>query len=251
MRFLFAFLILAASLRAQDAIPEGPIDAFLPRARLLHNPGSQMLSWDQVKDFLVKDNSNQHEYALNRYDCKQFALELMRRSEAHQIRCFLTLIQYAEQPSGHCEVVFPTTDKGDVYVDFAPIVTGKTQVPSKSIDFLVIGQRRISVPLAQLPDEFSNTPNFYMDYLHKQEQLQSASKRLEETKTELEGMFKTLTDKLSKGKDSKAVEALQARYEAASKRYEAASRVYQAYVEQYKSPYDTSHPLTVRTLIRY
>jgi hypothetical protein len=240
---------------AASEIQEGELPPLPAMAASLRSPNSQPLDWDAIRLFLEKDDSNKHAYKENDYDCKHFNLELYRRAQTNGIACRVALIQFAETRVGHSVVCFPTTDKGDIYIDFTPLMVQGRQIASKTVAMLVPGRARIQVPLEQIPSEFTNDIAFFDEYIEMQTQLQSAATLLSDSQTDLAQMQKKIegikqAPSISKWQQ-KELDHLEADYAEKYHRYQTARAVYISYEKQWKSPFDIKQTDTVVNLIRF
>jgi septal ring factor EnvC (AmiA/AmiB activator) len=84
---------------------------------LVDNAQAHDPTWAELKAFLAQDQTENHEYIANVYDCSQFSRDLHNRAEAAGIRCAEVQIQFAGEWAGHAVDAFLTTDYGLVYVD--------------------------------------------------------------------------------------------------------------------------------------
>jgi uncharacterized protein YpmS len=67
--------------------------------------------------FLESDHTENIMYVNPTYTCSDFAVALHNSAEAHGIKCGVVSVQFEGQSIGHMFDVFPTDDKGLVYVD--------------------------------------------------------------------------------------------------------------------------------------
>jgi hypothetical protein len=90
--------------------------------------------------------------------------------------CRLVLVQFAETEVGHSVVCFPTTDKGDLFIDFTPFIANGKQIASKTVAMLAPGRARIQVPLNQIPADFTNNTAFFDSYTQRNKYLRMCLK---------------------------------------------------------------------------
>jgi hypothetical protein len=84
---------------------------------ILHeNPQAVDVSWEQVKEFVMNDDTNTHTYIPGSFVCADFAAMLHNRAEAAGIKTAYVSVDFAEGP-GHALDAFNTTDRGLVYID--------------------------------------------------------------------------------------------------------------------------------------
>jgi hypothetical protein len=84
--------------------------------RLSENTQASDVSWEQVKEFLVQDDTNAHLYILDSFVCADFAALLHNRAEAAGIKTAYVSVDFSEGPA-HALNAFNTTDRGLVYID--------------------------------------------------------------------------------------------------------------------------------------
>ena len=93
---------------------------------VLKNP-----TFEELKDFILKDPTSHNEFVLNQYECRHFATEVDNNAEAEGLRCAFVLLGF--ERGQHAIVAFDTTDKGLVYIEpqtdarIHPEVGGKYQ----------------------------------------------------------------------------------------------------------------------------
>ena len=169
--------------------------------------------------------------------------------------CYIVLIRFAEIQEGHSVVCFPTTDKGDVFVDFTPIQMRDRQEPMKAIAMIAPRQPRIQVPLQQVPDNFTNDASFFISYQAQQPQLHEAAALLASSQKELSDLqekIETLQRNPHLTQDQKAELArLSDEHAEKYRRYQAAMEVYRSYEKDWKSPFDSNQEYTVINLTRF
>jgi hypothetical protein len=74
-------------------------------------------SWNQLVAFLSKDQTQNHTYITDVYDCSQFSRDLHNNAELAGIRAAEVQIWFKYEITGHALNAFLTTDCGLVYVD--------------------------------------------------------------------------------------------------------------------------------------
>jgi hypothetical protein len=84
--------------------------------RLSENAQASDVSWEQVKEFLVQDDTNAHLYILDSFVCADFAALLHNRAEVAGIKTAYVSVDFSEGPA-HALNAFNTTDRGLVYID--------------------------------------------------------------------------------------------------------------------------------------
>ena len=73
-------------------------------------------TYQEMKEFLAKDPTNQNTYVENKYVCVDFAATVNNNAESKGIRCAVVDIFYPDG-YGHTIVAFETTDRGLIYVE--------------------------------------------------------------------------------------------------------------------------------------
>jgi hypothetical protein len=84
--------------------------------RLYDNPEAGDPLWDQLKEFVLNDDTDKHDYVIGSFVCADFAAMLHNRAEAVGIRAAYVSVDFASGP-GHALNAFDTRDQGLVYVD--------------------------------------------------------------------------------------------------------------------------------------
>jgi len=89
---------------------------------LRNNPSATNPSWDKLKEFLLKDDTDGKPYDFNTFVCADFAEMLHNNAETGGIRAafvsiYLGPCSYWPTSGGHALNAFETTDRGLVYID--------------------------------------------------------------------------------------------------------------------------------------
>jgi len=89
---------------------------------LRNNQNATDPSWEQLKAFLLTDETDNHQYDLGTFVCADFAEMLHNNAEAAGLKAAFVAIQlgpcsYYPTSGGHALNAFETTDKGLVYID--------------------------------------------------------------------------------------------------------------------------------------
>lgn len=84
--------------------------------RLQENPQAVDVTWEQVKEFVMNDDTNSHTYIPGSFVCADFAALLHNRAEASGIKTAYISVDFTVGP-GHALDAFNTTDRGMVYID--------------------------------------------------------------------------------------------------------------------------------------
>ena len=73
-------------------------------------------SYQEMKDFLARDETSRQEYVPGEYTCVDFAKDVKANAAEEGIRCVYVIIEY-RGGGGHAIVAFDTTDRDLVYVE--------------------------------------------------------------------------------------------------------------------------------------
>lgn len=76
----------------------------------LRNP-----TFQEVKDFILKDPTSRNTFVLNKYECRNFAADVDNNAKAAGLRCAFVLLCY--QNGQHAVVAFSTSDRGMIYIE--------------------------------------------------------------------------------------------------------------------------------------
>jgi len=108
---------ITAGVTGQSVLPEGLKDASLTEdvapanlAVTLENP-----TFEEMRDFLLKDTTSRNLFILNEYECRHFATEVDNNAEAAGWRCGFVLLCY--ERGQHAVIAFNTIDRGLVYIE--------------------------------------------------------------------------------------------------------------------------------------
>ena len=81
------------------------------------NPQSVNSTWADVKEFLYEDQTDEHPYVVNVYDCSEFSRDVHNNAEAAGIRAAEVHIEWSDGSVGHALNAFLTSDLGLVFTD--------------------------------------------------------------------------------------------------------------------------------------
>ena len=80
------------------------------QATELKNP-----TFEEVKDFILKDPTNRNEFVFNHYECRHFATDINNNADAEGLRCAFVLLCFDQ--GQHAVIAFDTVDIGLVYIE--------------------------------------------------------------------------------------------------------------------------------------
>jgi hypothetical protein len=72
-------------------------------------------TFEELKDFILKDTTSRNTFVLNQYECRHFATDVNNNADAAGLRCAFVLLCY--QNGQHAVVAFDTTDRGMIYIE--------------------------------------------------------------------------------------------------------------------------------------
>ncbi len=84
---------------------------------LYNNEAAVNPSWQELKDFLISDKTDENNYLPGLRVCAEFAAELHNNAERAGIRAGWVAIHFADDSVGHALNVFETTTAGLVFID--------------------------------------------------------------------------------------------------------------------------------------
>jgi hypothetical protein len=84
---------------------------------LVNNPAAKDASWEELRQFLMQDATDQLAYNDLTFVCADFAEMLHNNAETSGIRAAYITLDLAGQDIGHALNAFNTTDKGVIYID--------------------------------------------------------------------------------------------------------------------------------------
>ena len=145
--------------------------------------------------FLENDHTEDMLYADPNYTCSDFAVALHDSAEAHGIRCGIVNVQFEGRSVGHAFDVFPTDDKGLVFVDATGLnetQLSENMTPGKAAVYLRNGSQFGEIALKQTGGDFDYT--FYLDRKQKMDEYKSEVEQWEADYGLYEKDFKAWND---------------------------------------------------------
>jgi len=86
-------------------------------------------TFQELRDFILRDPASRTHFVLNQYECRHFATEVDNNAEAEGLRCGFVLLCFDR--GQHAVVAFDTTDRGLVYIEPQTDATIEPKVGSK------------------------------------------------------------------------------------------------------------------------
>jgi hypothetical protein len=86
-------------------------------------------TYQEVKNFLISDNTNSHLYNTDTYNCANFSADVAANAAKMNIRCGFVNVSFID--GAHAIVVFNTTDKGIIFVEPQSDVEMNLQIGKK------------------------------------------------------------------------------------------------------------------------
>lgn len=80
------------------------------QATELKNP-----TFQELKDFILRDPISRNKFVLNEYECRHFATEVNNNAEVEGLRCAFVLLCFDR--GQHAVIAFDTIDRGLVYIE--------------------------------------------------------------------------------------------------------------------------------------
>ena len=84
---------------------------------LVNSPAAKDPSWEELRQFLMQDTTDQLTYNNSTFVCADFAEMLHNNAETAGIRTAYITVDFAGQEIGHALNAFNTTDRGVIYID--------------------------------------------------------------------------------------------------------------------------------------
>lgn len=122
------------------------------------------VSYAQLVAFLADDITENRTYVDWDYTCLDFAADLHDRAEIRGIKNGIVSVSFQDKPVGHAFNVFPTTDKGLVYVDDTGINQSQLtngDLPRDNVVYLETGKELGEFPISQVGGNLKYS--FYLD----------------------------------------------------------------------------------------
>lgn len=125
-------------------------------------------TYEELKQFLLKDDTEDHEYNPDSFVCADFAEMLHNRSEKAGINAGYVSVDFSEVYSnttedGHALVVYDTTDKGLVFVDATNTIDNRGQSYDR-IAYLVKDKEYGTIPIKKVRYEDGFEYEYYSKY---------------------------------------------------------------------------------------
>ncbi len=136
---------------------------------LVNNELAMDVSWNQLADFVTRDDTDESPYIQDLRMCGSFAEALHNDAEAAGIRCAWVSIDIAGQEIGHALNAFLTTDRGIAFVDctgedtsfVSAVGTSAGTCDYDKIAYVQVGQE---YGLVSLDRAESSAYPFYVEY---------------------------------------------------------------------------------------
>ena len=129
------------------------------------------ISFEQLTDFLRRDNTEEATYDYPNYTCANFATTLYDRAEIQGIKCGIVAVEFYNESQGHAFDAFPTTDRGIVYIDDTGLNASQEAegyIENDNVVYLQAGSELGELPLVQVNGNLS-----YNFYTERKEEIQA------------------------------------------------------------------------------
>lgn len=142
----------------QGAVMVGADEHFI----VLHNnPEAHNPTWDELKSFLRKDQTERYAYIAGKFTCGDFAETLHNNAEAAGIRAAIVAIELqpanmGEDVVNHSLNAFETTDRGIMYIDDTSSSQGFFADKEANV---VVGQEYVCVSIFPQPGQMQTWPS--------------------------------------------------------------------------------------------
>jgi hypothetical protein len=110
------------------------------------------ISFSEFISFLLKNDSYKNEYITDLHDCTAFASELHNAAQEKKFLARFIALAYPNTQIGHAIVVFPTIDKGEVFVDFTE---------HRSLVWARVGEPNFQIELTGDLSRFENSESYF------------------------------------------------------------------------------------------
>lgn len=129
--------VTALETKLQDTLPY--LEAHGQQIKLTNQPYTHNPTWNELKTFLLKDDTVQLRYVEGEFTCGDFAMRLHDNAELAGIRAGVVAIEFQQGP-GHAANVFYTTDKGIVYIDVTGCMYNIKWEQRPAVGYIKIGK---------------------------------------------------------------------------------------------------------------
>lgn len=122
------------------------------------------ITYANLTAFLESDQTEDALYVYPTYTCADFAIALHDNAEAHGIKSGIVCVDFEGKSIGHAFNVFPTDDKGLIYVDATGMNATQLRynlTPVKAAVYLVNGSKMGEIAFNQTGGNFDYS--FYLD----------------------------------------------------------------------------------------
>ena len=151
-------------LRQTWKFPLPPMNASGGHPEATERRAAQPITYAELERFLAGDRTENQTYVMPDYTCLDFAVALHDRAEEAGIKNGIVAVSFEGKKDGHAFNVFPTTDKGLVYIDNTGL--NRTRLadgdrPTDNVIYLLDDEELGSLPIAQVAGNLDYA--FYLD----------------------------------------------------------------------------------------
>ncbi len=97
------------------------IDTTIANAKITpiapQNANYTSITWQELADFLVRDHTNWNTYNAEKYNCLDFAVDLVENARKENLKVWFVGVDFTNGDLGHAFVAFETSDKGTIYIE--------------------------------------------------------------------------------------------------------------------------------------
>lgn len=146
----------------RHALP--PVNASEAHPEATERRDAKLVSYAGLESFLAGDSTENRTYEMPSYTCLDFAVNLHDRAEGAGIKNGIVAVSFEGKTDGHAFNVFPTTDKGLVYIDSTGLNRSRLadgDRPTDNVIYLDAGEELGALPITQVAGHLDYS--FYLD----------------------------------------------------------------------------------------
>jgi len=120
------------------------------RVTVMDNPNARDVSYSEVLNFLLEDQTDKITYAENSFSCPDFSQTLQHNAEMKGIQCAWVYVDLLEIIDHSCNA-FMTTDRGLIFIDDSGVVTNLTH-PFNMDKIVIVNRGQRYCPESLFPE---------------------------------------------------------------------------------------------------
>ena len=94
-----------------------PLPTAVPTKTARPTHAYRPITWDELNEFLANDHTNWHAYDIDKYNCVNYAMDLVANAQAENYNAWIVAVSFRGADVGHAFVAFETSDKGTIWIE--------------------------------------------------------------------------------------------------------------------------------------